>query len=83
MDEVGDIPLTTQVKLLRVIENKKVERIGSNELIPVDFRLISATSKDLAHEILAGRFREMSFTVSAPLPWRFLRSEAERRICRL
>ncbi|ATW27900.1 sigma-54-dependent transcriptional regulator [Candidatus Formimonas warabiya] len=72
LDEVGDIPLTTQVKLLRVIENKKVERIGSNELIPVDFRLISATSKDLAHEILAGRFREDVFyrisTITMEIP---------------
>lgn len=58
LDEIGDIPLATQAKLLKVLENKKVYRIGNNEPIPVDFRLISATNKNLETEIEEGRFRE-------------------------
>lgn len=58
LDEIGDIPLSTQVKILRNIENKQIERIGSNIPIKVDFRLICATNKDLRHEIAEKRFRE-------------------------
>ncbi len=58
LDEVGDIPLDTQVKLLRVLETKAIERIGSNESIPIDFRLICATNKDLKKEIQKIQFRE-------------------------
>jgi len=61
LDEIGDVPLTTQAKLLRVIETKKINRIGSNEEIHVDFRLITATNKDLEKEIKEGRFREDLF----------------------
>lgn len=61
LDEIGDVPLTTQAKLLRVIETKRINRIGSNEEIKVDFRLISATNKDLAKEIREGNFREDLF----------------------
>ncbi|HVI43014.1 MAG TPA: sigma-54 dependent transcriptional regulator [Anaerovoracaceae bacterium] len=61
LDEIGDVPLSTQAKLLRVIETKKINRIGSNEEIKVDFRLISATNKDLAKEIKVGNFREDLF----------------------
>lgn len=72
LDEIGDVPLTTQVKLLRVIENKKIERLGSNESIPVDFRLISATNKELAEEISKGNFREDFFyrisTITIEIP---------------
>jgi two-component system, NtrC family, response regulator HydG len=58
LDEVGDIPLSTQAKLLRVLENHEIERIGSNHPISVDFRLVSATHKNLDDEIRIGRFRE-------------------------
>lgn len=58
LDEVADIALSTQVKLLRVIENKAIERIGSNELRTVDFRLITATNKDMLTMIEKGQFRE-------------------------
>jgi Response regulator containing CheY-like receiver, AAA-type ATPase, and DNA-binding domains len=61
LDEIGDIPLSTQAKLLRAIETKRINRIGSNEEIKVDFRLISATNKDLGMEIKEGRFREDLF----------------------
>ena len=58
LDEIGDIPLSTQSKLLKAIESKKILRIGRNLPISVDFRLISATNKDLQLEINEGRFRE-------------------------
>ena len=58
LDEVGDIPLETQVKLLRVLEDGEITRVGSNELIKVDVRLISATNRDLDEHIAAGKFRE-------------------------
>ena len=61
LDEIGDIPLSTQSKLLRAIETKTINRIGRNEDIKVDFRLISATNKNLDKEIREGRFREDLF----------------------
>lgn len=61
LDEVGDINLTTQVKLLRVLETKKVERLGSNIEKYIDFRLISATNKDLPEEVASKNFREDFF----------------------
>lgn len=61
LDEIGDITLPMQAKLLKTIENKKVFRMGSNEEIEVDFRLVSATNKDLEAEIDEGRFREDFF----------------------
>ena len=58
LDEVGDIPHNIQVKLLRILESKKIERVGSNRSINVDFRLISATNKNLAMEISNNSFRK-------------------------
>lgn len=58
LDEIGDIPLSLQGKLLRVIENKTIERVGSNKPIDLDIRLISATNKDIEAEIKQGVFRE-------------------------
>ncbi|NUO08161.1 MAG: sigma-54-dependent Fis family transcriptional regulator [Candidatus Brocadia sp.] len=58
LDEVGDMPLSTQVKLLRVIEDGVITRIGSNESIEVDARLIAATNQDLEKLIKEGKFRE-------------------------
>ncbi|MDD2215759.1 MAG: sigma-54 dependent transcriptional regulator [Eubacteriales bacterium] len=58
LDEIGDIPLSMQAKLLKAIETKRIYRMGSNEEIEVDFRLVTATNKNLAEEIEVGRFRE-------------------------
>jgi DNA-binding NtrC family response regulator len=58
LDEVGDMPVTMQVALLRVLEERKVTRVGENEERAVDFRLIAATSRALEREVEAGRFRE-------------------------
>src|SRR5262249_25130705 len=57
LDEIGDMPLKLQAKLLRVLENKEVTRIGSNEPIKVNVRLISATHRDLEAAIAAKEFR--------------------------
>lgn len=58
LDEVGDMPLTMQAALLRVLEDKTVTRIGDTEPRPVDFRLVAATNRDLDVEVRAGRFRQ-------------------------
>lgn len=60
-DEVGDINMATQLKLLRAIETKSIERLGSNQQRKIQFRLISATNRDLQEEIAANRFREDFF----------------------
>jgi PAS domain S-box-containing protein len=61
LDEIGDIPLSTQVKLLRVLEEKEIERVGDHKPISVDVRIISATNKDLETLIGQGLFREDLF----------------------
>lgn len=58
LDEIGDLPLTMQSKLLRAIQERRVRPIGSPQEEPVDVRIISATHKDLAAEVQAGRFRQ-------------------------
>jgi two-component system, NtrC family, response regulator AtoC len=61
LDETGDMPLATQVKLLRVLETGRLCRVGGVEEIAVDVRILCATHKDLGAEIAAGRFREDLF----------------------
>jgi two-component system response regulator PilR (NtrC family) len=61
LDEVGDLPLAMQVKLLRVIQDKKVRKLGETGEIPVDFRIISATHKNLSDKVAAGEFRQDLF----------------------
>jgi len=58
LDEIADVTLPTQAKLLRVLQEHEFERLGSNRTIKVDVRIISATNKDLGAEITDGRFRE-------------------------
>ncbi len=61
LDEIGDMPLSVQAKLLRVLQEKRFQPLGSEQPVEVDFRLISATNKDLIHEVREGRFREDLF----------------------
>jgi len=58
LDEVGDMPMPTQIKLLRVLENGEVTRVGSNNTIRVNVRILSATNRNLEEAIAAGTFRQ-------------------------
>lgn len=58
LDEIGDLPLHLQVKLLHVLQSKQVERVGSNKLLPVNIRVISATNKNLEEMVRNKEFRE-------------------------
>jgi len=61
LDEIGEISLSVQVKLLRFLQEKTFERVGGNETIKVDVRIIAATNRDLQQEIAKGKFREDLF----------------------
>ncbi len=61
LDEIGEMTLHLQSKLLRVLQEKEVTRIGSNKTIKLDFRMIAATNRNLANEVKEGRFREDLF----------------------
>ncbi len=72
LDEIGELPLQTQVKLLRVLETKCVARLGGTKEVPVDVRFVCATHRNLKGEVSAGRFREdlyyriSTFTLQVP-----------------
>ena len=61
LDEIGDVPAQLQVKLLRVLEERRVQRLGAERSFPVDIRMLSATHRDPEQEVKAGRLREDLF----------------------
>lgn len=79
LDEIGDLPLTTQVKLLRVLEEKVIERVGDNRPVPVDVRIISATNQDLKKLVSQNLFRnDLFFRINViPIHLPPLRERAE------
>jgi two-component system, NtrC family, nitrogen regulation response regulator NtrX len=68
LDEIGDMPLDLQAKLLRVIEGREVERLGGAEPVPIDVRILASTHRDLEKASLAGQFREDLFFRLAVFP---------------
>ncbi len=72
LDEIGDIPLSTQVRLLRVLQEGEIKRVGSADAVKVDVRVVAATHRDLPKLVKAGKFREDLFyrlnVIAIPLP---------------
>jgi DNA-binding NtrC family response regulator len=72
LDEIGDMPLNTQAKILRALETGKIERVGGHEKIPVDLRIVAASNQNLVEQIRKGSFRQdlyyriNTFTLSLP-----------------
>ena len=61
LDEIGELPKDVQVKLLRVLEEKKIDRLGASKPISIDVRTVAATNRTLSEEVREGRFREDLF----------------------
>lgn len=79
LDEIGEMPINLQAKLLRVIQEREVERLGSHEKIKLDFRLIAATNQDLRMQVANGLFRQDLFyrLDVLPMSWPGLRARKE------
>lgn len=79
LDEISELPLTLQAKLLRVLQEKEVERLGSHRLIPLDVRIIAASNRDLREQVACGEFREDLFyrLDVLPLSWPALRDRPD------
>ncbi|WP_144968202.1 sigma 54-interacting transcriptional regulator, partial [Pseudomonas sp. DE0010] len=61
LDEIGELPLTVQAKLLRVLQEREVERVGARKPLALDIRVVATSNRRLAEEVAAGRFREDLF----------------------
>ncbi len=81
LDEIGDMPLPTQARLLRVLQSRSIQPLGSGEPVPVDIRVVSASNRNLAEEVRAGRFRQDLYYRIAGLTLVLppLRERADRR----
>ncbi|MNG77764.1 Acetoin catabolism regulatory protein [compost metagenome] len=81
LDEIGDMPLPTQARLLRVLQARSIQPLGSGEPVAVDIRVVSASNRDLAEEVRAGRFRQDLYYRIAGLAVKLpaLRERSDRR----
>ncbi|WP_115719457.1 sigma-54 dependent transcriptional regulator [Gallaecimonas mangrovi] len=79
LDEISEMPLDLQAKLLRVLQERELEKLGSNQKVKLDVRIIAATNKDLREEVAKGRFREDLFyrLDVLPLAWPPLRQRVD------